>query len=227
MRRSKTQRLTDSILGQHIALSVAAGLARTQFTPDPLQVYDAQHLTDILDIVARALARVAQLYVREAPEAEPRPLTPEEQASASVGRGATTITLNDGRRYSSVTMRRGELRQAIAVLKAVGIPELKLPREHGPQAAAPGADESARELLELLERMHSLLTPPLVAVQFEEASRLALALARKAQRGVVSNLAMQLMSCMHEARGEDELPENCRMVLARLRAALQETLSAS
>lgn len=47
---------TDSILGQHLALPVAAHLARTQLIPDPPSVYDAQRLTDTLDAVGNALA---------------------------------------------------------------------------------------------------------------------------------------------------------------------------
>ena len=226
MGRSRTKQLTDSRLGQHIALSVAAGLARTQFTPDPLRIYDAQQLAEMFDVIARALAKVAQLYVRDTPEAEPRLLTPEEQAGASVRRGATVIVLKDGRTFSSVTMRRGDLRQAIAVLKAVGIPELQFPRAQEPGAFAPPANGNGEDLLKLVEEMQGLLTPPLVASQYEQANRIALTLARKASQGRVSNLAMQLMSCLHEARGADRLPERCAVIFAQLRAALEETLSA-
>jgi len=123
-------------------------------------------------------------------------------------------------------MRRGELRQAIAVLKAVGIPELKFPRAEEPPPFAPSANGNGADLLKLVQEMQRLLTPPLVASQYDGANRIALALARKAPQGRVSNLAMQLMSCLHEARGVDRLPERCTVIFARLRAALEETLSA-
>ena len=41
-----TDRLIDGLRSQHIALSVAAGLARTQLIPEPGKVYDAQHLSE-------------------------------------------------------------------------------------------------------------------------------------------------------------------------------------
>jgi hypothetical protein len=194
---------------QHIALSVAAGLARTQLSPDPLKLHDASHLTEMLDIVARALAKVAPLYVREMPGADPRPLTAEEQESASIRKGASVLVLKAGRTFSSVTMKRGDLRQAVAVLKAVGIPELAVngQRELPPALAA-------------LEEIEILLRPPLVQAQLERANRLVLALARGSPQGHISNLAMQLMSCLHDAPESEALPDACWLILARLRAAL-------
>src|SRR5918993_1067925 len=62
-RKSKTLQLTEGIAGQHLALSVAAHLARSQLLPDPLKVYDGQHLTDTLNVVGLALARTAPLHV--------------------------------------------------------------------------------------------------------------------------------------------------------------------
>jgi hypothetical protein len=223
MRRTRTRQLTDSILGQHIALSVAAGLARTQLSPDPLKVYDAQHLSELLDVIARALVRVAPVYVRDVPEAEPRPLSAEEQEGASIKRGATVMVMKSGRSFSSLTMKRGDLRQAIAVLKAVGIPELTVARPHEEPARGAVEDPMAA-LLKMLDEVEALLRPPLVAAQLEQANRLALSMARRAPQGRISNFAMQLMSCLHDARGEDTLPEKCSVLLARLRAALEDPL---
>lgn len=224
MRRSRTKQLTDSIVGQHIALSVAAGLARTQLVADPLRPYDAQHLTEMLDIIARALARVAQLYVRDTPDTEPRPLSSAEHEGAAIRRGATIVVLADGRSFSSVTMRRGDLRQAIAILKAVGIPELSPARPPEP-AKAPAPDVHA-EMLASLGEIDRLLKPPSLPAQTDSASRLTLAIARKAPQGQIANLAMQLMSCLIDARSAEEMPESCQAVLARLRVAIEEGASA-
>jgi hypothetical protein len=221
MRRGRTSQLTDGILGQHIALSVAAGLARTQLSPDPLRVHDAQHLGEMLDIIARALAKVAPLYVRESPDADPRALTPEELEDAAIKRGAAAVVLKSGRSFSAVTMRRGDLRQAVAVLKTLGIPELSPPRAVQEPAPRPSPDP-AHALLDVLDEVEALLQPPLVASQLERANAAALAIARRAPQGPISNLAMQLMSCMHEARGANAVPEKCRLILARLRQALDE-----
>jgi hypothetical protein len=45
--KSKTQQLTDGVLRQHLALSVAAHLARTELVPEPRAVYDSEHLSDV------------------------------------------------------------------------------------------------------------------------------------------------------------------------------------
>jgi hypothetical protein len=223
MRRSRTKQLTDSILGQHIALSVAAGLARTQLVADPLTVYDAQHLSEMIDVIARALAKVAPLYVRDAPhETNLRQLTPEEQESAAIRRGATLLVLKSGQTYSSVTVRRGDLREAIAVLKAVGVPELSVPRARESDVARPSAQDVNAALVMQLDEIEALLKPPLVQTQVERANRIALAIARRGPQGRVSNIAMQLMSCLHEARDTDVLPQLCWALIARLRQALDE-----
>lgn len=221
-RKTQTHQFTDSILGQHLALPVAAHLARTQLVPDPLSVYDARHLADTLDAVAGALARVAPLYVQDPTTGSTRELAPGEVDGASAQRGATLIVLKDGRTLSSVSMKRADLRQAIAILKAVGVPELRpapakdLPR---PKAAPP-------QLFAHLAALEALLHPPLISPQVEKANALAVAIAREARHGRVANLAMQLVSAVHEARSGGEGDAEGRRVavaLARLRAALEET----
>lgn len=221
-RKTQTHQFTDSILGQHLALPVAAHLARTQLVPDPLSVYDARHLADTLDAVAGALARVAPLYVQDEKTGSAREVAPGELDGASARRGATLIVLKDGRTLSSVSMKRADLRQAIAILKAVGIPELRTPPPK--EAAAPKAAPPQR--LAHLTELESLLRLPLIAPYVEKANALAVAIARQSPDGRVANLAMQLVSAVHEARsGGDGDAEGRRVAvaLARLRAALEET----
>jgi hypothetical protein len=217
-RKSRTHQLTASILGQHFALSVAAGLARTQLVPEPLKVYDAQHLGEMLDAVGRALAKVAPLYVQDSQGGAPRELSQEELEGAEVRRSATLLVLKDGRKLSGVTMKRGDLRQAVAILKAVGIPELTA----RPAPPAPPPQETPAWLARMTQ-IEQLLRPPLVADQVAQANRLAVALARGAPDGQIANLAMQLVSAVHDARAEE--PQDAawlRLALARLRAALEE-----
>lgn len=218
-RKTKTQQLTSSIAGQHLALSVAAHLARTQLVPDPLTIYDAQHLSEMLDVVARALAKVAPIYVRDADASDPRALTPAELEGARIRRGATILALADGRTFSSATIKRLDLRQAIAILKAVGIEELQ-PRS---QAAEPRPDEpKAKKLLAQLAEVETLLEPPLLPGHVERAGQHMISIAREAPHGRVANLAMRLMSALLESRGADELPPSVLAELARLRAAVDE-----
>ena len=218
-RKSKTHQLVSSIAGQHLALSVAAHLARTQLVPDPLTVYDGQHLMDTIDVVARALARVAPLHVRDVAGGDPRELTAAELEGAVIKRGATILALTDGRSFSSVSIRRADLRQAIAILKAVGIEEL---RSHHDAAEPQRGTPISEKLLAQLAEVESLLRPPLVAEQLERAGHHIISIARDAPHGQVANLAMRLMSAVLEARGADELPPTVRAELARLRAAVQE-----
>jgi hypothetical protein len=219
VRKSKTQQLIDGALGQQLALSVAAHLARTQLVPEPLRPYDSQHLTETLDIVARALARVSPVYVVDAASGAPRELTPLEIEGALIQRGATVIVLRDGRKLSGMSIKRADLRHAIAILKTVGIPELRLKQA----SSAPSAPPARVDRVAGLAEIEALLRPPLVPAQIERANRIAVSIARDAPHGRVANLAMQLVSAMHEARADaSDDPARVRLALARLRAALEE-----
>ena len=219
--KSKADKLTDSISGQYLSLAVAAHLARTQLVPDPLKLYDSQHLGDMLNVVAQALARTAPLQITEAASGEKRALGALELEGALAKRGATVLVTKDGRTLTGVSIRRSDLRQAIAILKAVGIPELAT----APQAAPKGNgnDHGGVEALHArFAEVDRLLTPPLLPAQVEQAKAAAVWIARHAHQGRVANLAMQLMSALQETRGTEEIPGGFRMALARLRAALEE-----
>jgi hypothetical protein len=218
-RKSKTQQLTDSILGQHLALSVAAHLARTQLVPDPLRVYDSQHMSEMVDLVANALAKVAPLYIQDPVNGAARELSAAELEGAAVRHGATVIALKDGRTLSSVSMKRADLRQAIAILKAVGVPELR----SAPPKQPPAPKAQEPPLLAQVAELEALLSLPLIASQMEKANARAVALARRARRGRIANLSMQLVSAMHEARNDGDFEmRRVGVALARLRAAVEE-----
>jgi hypothetical protein len=225
-RKSKTQQLTEGIAGQHLALSVAAHLARTQLVPDPLRVYDGQHLTDMLNVVGLALARTAPLHVMDPAAGEPRQLSPGEIDGAVAKRGASTLVLRDGRSLAGVSIKRSDLRQAIAILKAVGLPEIAPPAAP-PNAAEPAPGANGDALRARFAEIDQWLTLPLVPAQVERAKAAAVWIARHAPHGRIANLAMQLMSALHETRGTEDIPGGYRMALARLRAALQDTENAS
>jgi hypothetical protein len=218
-RKSKTRQLTDGILGQHLALSVAAHLARTRLVPEPLAVYDSQHMSEMIDIVARAVAKVALLYVRDAGSGEPRELSAAELEGATISRTATLLSLRDGRSFSSVSIKRADLRQAIAILKAVGIEELS-PRRNREQPPRADPRDRAAELRSRVAQIEALLRPPLLPDQVERANRLIVTTARQAPDGRVANLAMRLMSIVQESKGAEEPPAGLQAALLRLRAAV-------
>lgn len=216
-KRNPTERLVDDLRSQHIALSVAAGLARTQLIPDPTRVYDAQHLSDSLNHVARGLSKVAQLYLAIPGEA-PRPLAPIELENAQIQRGATLVVLKDGRKLAAVSMKRADLRQAVAILKTIGIQEFAA--HSSPPLAAEPEPERVNPLAVLAE-IELLLSVPLVAPQVSRANTLAVALARSAPQGRIANFAMQLVSAVHEAQSEHtQDADRVKIALARLRDAL-------
>src|SRR4026208_165872 len=123
-RKSKTQQLAERVSGQHVSLAVAAPLARSQLVPEPLKAYDGQHLSDMLDVMAQALTRTAALHQIDAQTGLTRELSQAELEGAVAKRGATVLVLKDGRTLSGVSVKRADLRQAIALLHTIGVPEL-------------------------------------------------------------------------------------------------------
>jgi hypothetical protein len=208
----------EAVLGQHINLNVAAHLARTQLVPDRGARYDSQHLLEIVDAIARALMRVAPVYCAGA-DGQPRELTAVELQAANFSDGA--LQLADGRRLASVTMKRGDVRQAIAILRSIGIAEVGAPATAMPPVPLPAV--SRIDLRAQLAELETLLAPPLLPQQVEQARRIAVRIARHAKHGQVANLAMQLMSALQGGGdGCADLPGGYRLVLARLRAALED-----
>ena len=205
-------------MGKHLALAVAAQLARSQL------LGDAPSNEEIVNVVARALARVAPLYVRESDSGTPRQLREEELEGAQLRHGATRLVLIDGRIFSSVSIKRADLRHAVAVLLAVGIPELGSTVRRSIEARQTEPRDRLAELRAHLAEIERLLRPPLIPEQTERATKLAVSLARSAPHGRISNFAMHLVSALHDARAgaDGELP----ISLARLRAAVEEAGSA-
>ena len=223
-RKSRTQDLTESIAGQHLALSVAAHLARTQLVPEPLKVYDSQHLSEMLNMIAIALARTSALYLFDPHSGQPRQLSPIELEGAVAKRSATVLVLRDGRSLAGVSIRRGDLRQAIAILKAIGLHEIAPHLAPAASAPSPSTAEPAVTVQTLFERLAQIerdLAPPLLPPQVDNAKAAAVFIARRAPHGRVANLSMQLMSALHDVHGTQDVPGGFRMALARLRAALE------
>jgi hypothetical protein len=226
-RKSKTQQLTDSILGQHLSLSVAAHLARTQLVPDPLTVYDAQHMSEMIDVIGNALARVVPLYAPSAMAGQPQQLMEGELEGARVMRGAMLLVLKDGRSLTGVSVKRADLRQAIAILKAVGIQEL-VPRKAPPELLKAQEPDRLEELQKQLAEVEILLRLPLVPGQVDRANAVLVSVARNAPAGRIANHAMRLMSAVHDAcHGISQDERQIEVLLARLRATLEEAAAAA
>ena len=209
-------------LGGHVGLAVAAQLARTQLAPDALNNYHGAQLSAALNAVAQALTRTALLHVTDPHTGQTHELRVDELEGAVAERGATLLRLKDGRALSGVTVRRADLRQAIALLRTAGVCELALPQPPvAPEKARINGsnNEAVRARFAELEK---LLMPPLLPEQVDRARAGAVWIARHAPQGRVANLAMQLMSALHETAETEDVPGGYRMALARLRAALEQ-----
>jgi hypothetical protein len=216
--------LTEGIAGQHLALSVAAQLARTRLIRHPLRAFDAQHLGEMLDVLASALARTAPIYTIDLAAGARRELAAGEVEGAVSKNRAAVLMLKDGRELTGVSIRRADLRQAIEILKAVVLPELA-PRRRAQISEVsqkPNAAAVLDGLVNLVAQMDDMLKPPVTSPQLERARSAALFIARRTPHGRVANLAMHLMTALQESPGDDHLPGGYRLTLARLRAALQK-----
>jgi hypothetical protein len=207
-----------SVSGRHLSLAVAAHLVRTQLVQEPLKESDVEQT---LDFVAQALAHTAALHVTDEQTGETRPLGRAELEGAVARRGALLLVLKDGRSLSTVTVARAELRQAIAGLKASGLPELAPAPAPTPAPAAP-VDGAAAALLARFGELEEALRPPLLPAQLARARTAAIRIARHARKGRIANLAMQLLSALEEPADAGQNPGGLRIALARLRTALEE-----
>jgi hypothetical protein len=208
-------KLADGILRQHLSLSLAAHFARAELAPPA--VYDSKHVD--VNIVARAVAKVAPLYVRDPWSEQLRQLSAAELEGAVITQAAKLLSLKSGRTFSGVLITRVDLRQAIAVLKVVGTEEFT-PRPKEPLRSE--VRDRGAELRERAAELELLLRAPVLSDQAKRANRLLISMARQAQEGRIANLAMQLMSMVHEAKGSDEPPGGLQAALARLRSAVKE-----
>ena len=216
MARRRTNSLVNGARGEHIGLSLAANLARSQLCPSNSQNAGGKPYAQLLDIVANALAQVAPLYILDTLTGDARELSAAELEGANVRSGATLLALKDGRVLTTVSMRRVDLAKAIRVLEAIGLPQLPRP----PQKQLPAEPVRARiSPLEVLEQLESMLAAGDAPTDLRKANSLAVLIARHAGRGPVVNLAMQLVTAIaHGDPASGQIPST----LAQLRAALQE-----
>jgi hypothetical protein len=108
----------------HVALSVAAAFTYWQLSAKRPQFYDVEHYSEVLNTIARALSRLIPLYIADVDGGPRRALREVELNGASVVRGATVLTLADGRSFRYLWVLRNDLREAIAVLGHTSLREI-------------------------------------------------------------------------------------------------------
>lgn len=213
--KDKTTRLAEGIRNQHVAMSVAAGIARAQLVPNPVGVYDARHLSEMLEVMAAAIARVAPIHATNARTGEVRRLTEEDLEGASFARGATALVLKDGTTIAGVSITRGDLRHAVLVLKTIGF-------QAEADADKPDLEPARAENVDaLVAEIEQLLLLPFTPEYIDKVNRLTMKIVRAARTGPIVNHAMQLISALHHARVKVE--KHSSAVDAAL-AALQRSI---
>ena len=192
--KEKTTRLAEGIRNQHVAMSVAAGIARAQLVPNPVGVYDARHLSEMLEVMAAAIARVAPIYAMNARTGEVRRLTEEDLEGASFARGATALVMKDGTTIAGISITRGDLRHAVVVLKTIGF-------QAEADADKPDPEPARAENVDaLVAEIEQLLLLPFAPEYIDKVNRLTMKIVRAARTGPIVNHAMQLISALHHAR---------------------------
>jgi hypothetical protein len=104
---------------QRVSLAVAAAVVYFRFTGKQVEGRrDAQTLGS-LDAVARALANVVSIHVMDGSQ-DGAELTPADLLGGDFHRGARLFRASDGREFSNLTVARGDMVAAIAILRAAG-----------------------------------------------------------------------------------------------------------
>jgi hypothetical protein len=102
-----------------LALSTAAAVVYHQIAGATSE--SADEIIDVLNAVASAIANVAPIYTADRPSGTPRQLAPIELIHCRFERGATVLKTSFGLEYRHLSIRRDDMRTAIAILRGARI----------------------------------------------------------------------------------------------------------
>jgi hypothetical protein len=103
---------------EHLSLSTAAAVVYHQVMG---AAAPAGEISAALDRVAGAIANVAPIYTADRPSGTPRPLAPIELIHCRFERGATVVKTSFGPEYGNLSIRRDDMRSAIAILRGARV----------------------------------------------------------------------------------------------------------
>lgn len=106
---------------QHLALSTAAAVVYHQVMGTTSATESADDVIEVLDRVAGAIANVAPIYTSDRPSGTPRQLAPIELIHCRFELGATVLKTSFGLEYRNLSIRREDMRTAIAILKGARV----------------------------------------------------------------------------------------------------------
>ena len=105
---------------EHLALATAAVIVYQQVMETPLAYDSVAAMNEILHGVAHALSNVAPIYALDGDSAMPKQLEPIDLLRGEFQRGATILRTPNGTEYRSLSIRRDDMRAAIAILRGAG-----------------------------------------------------------------------------------------------------------
>lgn len=104
-----------------VALSTAAAVVYQQVMGAAVPAGSAEQAAAILDHVAGAIANVAPIYTADRPTGTPRQLAPIELIHCRFRGGAARVQTSFGLEYGALSIRREDMRSAIAILKGARV----------------------------------------------------------------------------------------------------------
>ena len=198
----------------------AAPPARTQLLPEPGKAYDAQHLSETLNLVAPRSPRWRSSTSRiRTTGSAARARAGRSSRARTIQRGATVLVLKDGRTLSAVSMKRADLRRRSRSSRRSAFRSCARRRRKTRRRRSP----SRPQLLAPLAEIERLLRAADRAVGRDARTRSPCRSRAMRAAGSIANLAMQLVSAVHETSGKGEAGDGrVAVALARLRTALEE-----
>ncbi len=106
---------------EHVALPTAAIVVYHRITGALVEFSDAAEMNEVLQRVSHVLSNVVPIYSLDEDSATPRQLSPGDLLNRAFQRGATMLRKSDGTECHGLTVRRDDMRSAIAILSRAGI----------------------------------------------------------------------------------------------------------
>jgi hypothetical protein len=104
-----------------VALSTAALLTYHQVMGGSFEPLDVAQANAVMRDVARALSNVAPIYGTASATDAPKRLLDLDLVFGEFERGATVLRTRQGAEYRQLSIRRGDMRSAILILRYAGV----------------------------------------------------------------------------------------------------------
>jgi hypothetical protein len=112
-------------------LPSAAVLVHIVVAGSPPDASDPAELRDVLNDIAHAISNVMSIYATDPESGDPKELSTFDLLEATFQHGAHVLVTARGKEYHGLTVQRGELKEAIALLKRARFSIRKVPCRSG------------------------------------------------------------------------------------------------